>query len=254
MTRLNTDQELGESGGRRHGCLRLPPLGGPAAYLGHSIQVPALRPPTANPRSGPFQPGPREQPESTMIISLFDTTTPEVAETDWRTSAACAGHPTPDWFFPTPSQRRRTKAALAVCAACPVTDSCLLDALEGDERDGIRAGLTEERRLAHHRQYIPKADRLDFARILAASMGDEVRLSQSEGWLLGVYAVTQPIRWTVIASAMRLSEKAAKRRLTNARKALSDPKIAPQRQRELADLIAYRDRDERRQPWTEMAA
>lgn len=64
----------------------------------------------------------------------------------WRDRAACLGLDT-DMFFPHPSED--PSAALAVCAACPVREECLTDALKvepSSKRYGIRGGLTAKAR------------------------------------------------------------------------------------------------------------
>lgn len=58
------------------------------------------------------------------------------ATLDWRSSAACNHHPDIDWL-------RASDDARAVCSTCPVSGSCLTDALQESRPFlGIRAGLT----------------------------------------------------------------------------------------------------------------
>ncbi|MBO0729111.1 MAG: WhiB family transcriptional regulator [Acidimicrobiaceae bacterium] len=69
----------------------------------------------------------------------------------WRNFAACRGAD-PTLFFPEtdkPEHRGQIAAAKAICAHCPVRDSCLEYALETRESFGIFGGLTssERRRL-----------------------------------------------------------------------------------------------------------
>jgi hypothetical protein len=66
---------------------------------------------------------------------------------DWRTFAACRAEGIhPDAMFPD-SDKVRIAKARAICATCPVTRTCLRDAItSGDNQWGIRAGLTPEER------------------------------------------------------------------------------------------------------------
>ena len=53
----------------------------------------------------------------------------------------------PDWFHPGKRTRSRdVKAALALCAECPVRMECLQNALEYRDPWGIWGGTTEEQR------------------------------------------------------------------------------------------------------------
>jgi len=55
----------------------------------------------------------------------------------------------PDLFFTdSPSREKR---AVAVCARCPVRDECLDDAVDRDDRHGIRGGMTPAGRKALRR-------------------------------------------------------------------------------------------------------
>lgn len=73
--------------------------------------------------------------------------------TSWVQLAACRGLDVSLWFAPVGSLDER--AALAVCAACPVRAACLVDALEteaearGDyDVAGVRGGLRASERRA----------------------------------------------------------------------------------------------------------
>lgn len=82
--------------------------------------------------------------------------------TDWLTEAACLGHE-PELFFPVaaghgaglnpaagpqggPEHRRQVEAALKVCAACPVRQRCLREALAAPHVHGVWGGKTAEER------------------------------------------------------------------------------------------------------------
>lgn len=77
-------------------------------------------------------------------MSVAQTGTPDDS---WRELALCANSPVND-FFPAPDDIEGTRKALSICAACPVRESCLADALAWPpEMDhGIRGGKTAEQR------------------------------------------------------------------------------------------------------------
>lgn len=69
---------------------------------------------------------------------------------EWRQEAACRDLDTAIFF---PETEDETAAALAVCATCPVRESCLEFALVTRQEDGVWGGLTEtERRRLRRRQ------------------------------------------------------------------------------------------------------
>lgn len=61
----------------------------------------------------------------------------------WHADALCS-QVDPDLFFP--ERGASPKDAKAVCAKCPVRDSCLSEALDGEERHGVWGGLSERER------------------------------------------------------------------------------------------------------------
>jgi len=67
----------------------------------------------------------------------------------WMERAACRGLPT-DLFFP--ERGADTRAAKAVCAACPVSDDCYEYAFASHERHGIWGGTSERERRRIRRQ------------------------------------------------------------------------------------------------------
>ncbi|MEV5485573.1 MULTISPECIES: WhiB family transcriptional regulator [Streptomyces] len=99
----------------------------------------------------------------------------------WHDHAACrstAHHQVdPEIFFPEPDEMDRIRAAKALCAQCPVLNTCLDAALEGGDRDGIRGGMTEEERAPLHRKF---QHRLNYARVNAVLAGRDVHLTQAE--------------------------------------------------------------------------
>lgn len=65
---------------------------------------------------------------------------------DWRKSAACSTAD-PDLFFPEPDTSDKDIAkAKEICAACPVKDLCLKEALRSADQVAICGGLTPEER------------------------------------------------------------------------------------------------------------
>lgn len=63
----------------------------------------------------------------------------------WRVKAACQGLD-PSIFYPADDSDDEALAAKAVCAVCPVQDSCLEHALGSKEREGVWGGATERER------------------------------------------------------------------------------------------------------------
>jgi hypothetical protein len=62
----------------------------------------------------------------------------------WRMDAACRGHD-PDLFHPEKGDTVTAAKALAICARCPVADTCREHAVEHRER-GIWGGTSERQR------------------------------------------------------------------------------------------------------------
>lgn len=75
----------------------------------------------------------------------------------WRARAVCSGLPI-DIFFPLevpgPRSHDPYKRARGVCASCSVRRECFREALESNELEGFRAGLTpvELKRVASARR------------------------------------------------------------------------------------------------------
>ncbi len=69
----------------------------------------------------------------------------------WRQRAACRGLD-PDIFYPVSDEE--ADEAKAVCAECPVRQTCLEHALANREHDGVWGGATERerRRLVRQRR------------------------------------------------------------------------------------------------------
>lgn len=69
-------------------------------------------------------------------------------EENWRADAACSGIGT-EIFFPVTEDPEASAQAKAVCATCPVQETCLQYALATNQTDGVWGGLdgNERRRL-----------------------------------------------------------------------------------------------------------
>lgn len=85
---------------------------------------------------------------------------PREGDWDWQMQAACRGQDTANFYHPEnergPSRVRREMRAKAVCATCPVVESCLRWALAAREPYGVWGGMSaEERERALTRQPQP---------------------------------------------------------------------------------------------------
>jgi WhiB family redox-sensing transcriptional regulator len=69
----------------------------------------------------------------------------------WEDYASCR-ETDPDLFHPTGRDVTMLRAAKDVCSGCPVRRSCLQDALDSQEDQGVRGGLSEEERRRIHRR------------------------------------------------------------------------------------------------------
>jgi WhiB family redox-sensing transcriptional regulator len=69
---------------------------------------------------------------------------------NWRRRATCRGMD-PEVFYPeTPEQ---DEIALLVCAACPVREACLEDAMRRNETLGTVGGMTWQQRRSYRRKW-----------------------------------------------------------------------------------------------------
>ena len=84
---------------------------------------------------------------------------------EWRRDAACRGMALEVFSVGSrPDQERVIPLAKETCDACPVSSQCLEDAIQMNDTNGVRAGLTgRERRILiqHRRSMIPKKERPD---------------------------------------------------------------------------------------------
>ena len=62
----------------------------------------------------------------------------------WTEQAACKGKT--DLFYPEQGDSKSFRAAVAICASCPVIDDCRQHITDNDERYGIWAGMNAVRR------------------------------------------------------------------------------------------------------------
>ncbi|GMQ98323.1 MAG: hypothetical protein BMS9Abin17_0830 [Acidimicrobiia bacterium] len=72
-------------------------------------------------------------------------------DVNWRDQAACNGIDS-DVFFPESESESASEAAKAICAECPVAQTCLQYALSTNQGAGVWGGLDEgERRRMRRR-------------------------------------------------------------------------------------------------------
>ncbi len=78
---------------------------------------------------------------------------PLVTDWEWQMEGACNKRNTQDFFFHPDGEkgakkRRRENQAKAVCAGCPVLETCLDWSLRTQQENGTLGGLTEDERRA----------------------------------------------------------------------------------------------------------
>ena len=97
------------------------------------------------------------------MIDVFELPNVLVRNWDWQQNAACRGLDTEQFYNPDrargPNKRAREAAAKAVCAQCPVVQSCLNWALTAGEPYGVWGGTTPEERSAFRSDIVPALDR-----------------------------------------------------------------------------------------------
>ncbi|CDR10479.1 WhiB family transcriptional regulator [Streptomyces iranensis] len=137
----------------------------------------------------------------------------------WHNQAAClptAAHPVdPEIFFPEPDEMDRIRAAKALCAQCPVLQTCLDAALEAGDREGIRGGMTEEEREPLHRN-LPR--RLDYVRVNATLAGRDIHLTDAERRAVTRSAYQAGIPAARLARLLKVTEEHAEKRYRQARR------------------------------------
>jgi WhiB family redox-sensing transcriptional regulator len=88
------------------------------------------------------------------LWELFNLGSPEA--TDWMRDGLCA-QTDPEEFFP--GKGSDVRPAKAVCAGCPVLDTCRAYALDRPELSGIWGGTSDRERRALRRAAAADADR-----------------------------------------------------------------------------------------------
>lgn len=78
-----------------------------------------------------------------LLIHRFTTYTECMKESDWRERAACKDT-YPEIFFP--EKGESYKEARRFCRVCEVAEFCLRDAMDTNEKYGMRGGLTPSAR------------------------------------------------------------------------------------------------------------
>ena len=79
-------------------------------------------------------------------------------EEGWRKSAACRGIDV-DVFFPADESEEAAVEAKAICANCPVADTCLQYSLATNQADGVWGGLDANERRRMRRRIRDQARR-----------------------------------------------------------------------------------------------
>ncbi|MBF9071820.1 WhiB family transcriptional regulator [Streptacidiphilus fuscans] len=136
----------------------------------------------------------------------------------WRLDAACAYIGDPDVFFADIQDVDRVRSARMVCRTCPVNDPCLNDALNLAKVDdlGIRAGTTTNQRKHLRLQRMWRCDQEHVDRVLGGIRGV---LSAAERDLAVVRAVDLGLSAERLASALRVTPKYAREKISEERKA-----------------------------------
>ncbi|MGW6909229.1 WhiB family transcriptional regulator [Streptomyces sp. NPDC054940] len=149
----------------------------------------------------------------------------------WHDQAACRStqhHPVdPDLFFPEPDEMDRIREAKALCAQCPVRNTCLDAALENGDRDGIRGGMTEEERDLLHRKF---QRRFSYARVNAVLAGRDVHLTQAErdAVLRAAYQAGMPAER--LAWLLKVSEEHAEKLYRRTRREIRNRAVDQEKQ------------------------
>jgi WhiB family transcriptional regulator, redox-sensing transcriptional regulator len=154
----------------------------------------------------------------------------------WTNDAACVNEPDPDLFHPLPDQTEESRAAKAICARCPVSELCLDEALDLNDRYGVRGGLTETERLALHRRAV--VFRWEEDRVRQALNGRTVHLSRPESTSVVTVAAILGLDVNLWAPALGISRKYALERLREARTNLAEQPLTVRREQRIAASLA----------------
>ncbi|MFB6839781.1 WhiB family transcriptional regulator [Streptomyces sp. NPDC056361] len=140
----------------------------------------------------------------------------------WQADAVCQSteyNPVdPETFFPAPDETDKITTAKALCRQCPVRRTCLDAALEGNDTDGIRGGLTEEEREPLHERI---AHRLDYSRVNDTIAGRDVHLTKAERRAVIRAAYRHGVTEQRLAWLLKITEEHAQKLYREHRHALS---------------------------------
>lgn len=150
----------------------------------------------------------------------------------WATDAACAGAAHPDQFHPLPDETEETAAAKSVCASCPVSEQCLDEALDLNDRWGIRGGLSEGERLVLHRR--AAVFRWEEQRVRDALAGRAVHLSRPERTSVVTIAAILDLDVNTWAPVLGITRKYGLERLREARSNISTQPLTVRREQRIA--------------------
>ncbi len=150
----------------------------------------------------------------------------------WATDAACAGTAHPDQFHPLPGAAEEIAAAKTTCASCPVSEKCLDEALDLNDRWGIRGGLSETERLALHRR--ASVSRWEEQRVRDALAGRSVHLSRPERTSVVTVAAILDLDVNTWAPVLGISRKYGLERLREVRSTIANQPLAVRREQRIA--------------------
>ncbi|MGA5704567.1 WhiB family transcriptional regulator [Peterkaempfera bronchialis] len=188
------------------------------------------------------QPPCRRRPTSENTAPVPDTLPTPIPlvgrrrDHSWVTDAACAGTAHPNRFHPLPDETEETAAAKATCATCPVSQQCLDEALEMNDRWGIRSGLSEAERLVLHRR--AAVFRWEEQRVRDALAGRPVHLSRPERTSVVTVAAILDLDVTSWAPVLGISRKYGLELLREARSNLATQPLTVRREQRIAASLA----------------
>lgn len=122
-----------------------------------------------------------------------------------------------DIFFPEPDETHKIAAAKRLCGQCPVRRTCLDAALEANDTDGIRGGMTEEERQPLHEKL---ASRLDYSRVNATIAGRDVHLTKAERRAVVLAAYRHGLTEQRLAWLLKITDEHAQKLYRETRRAL----------------------------------
>lgn len=117
-------------------------------------------------------------------------------DANWRLSGNCLDED-PDTMHPQDRDLYGQNQAKGICAGCPVKDECLTDAINTDDWNGIRGGMTGKERRAYHSKPIRLRNRSG--------------LADHHQTIAGMLDRPTPATWTQIGAAVGWSGGAVKK-------------------------------------------